>query len=323
MRFPIDNAPRSPVRNPIIVSNQGSRLAIDEASSPGGLRPDPVRPGPICEAVSGGSAEIAGSVLNPPSDHIALENVVICKTCGFSGFRVRNLVHHLIQHNSMTLICGVDGCIKQYYNLRSFKSHLSKKHPYFYPDLQGEVPDFRNSSVFALRGDVAPVVNVELAHSNEDVSFDFDPASPQPHFFNNEFSDSVAIDSATKDFLEILVRKGCNSNIPFKTIQEISSAFISFFNQLSSNNLLSEDLIHSLYNSVSSSDRFDTCLERYFNASFPEIIQIQDSEDNFVVFDFKKALEHLVSQHNSFSEILLSETVRSETITSFPPIINL
>ena len=41
--------------------------AIDEASSPGGLRPDTVRPGPTVEAVSGGTAEVAGLCQNPPT----------------------------------------------------------------------------------------------------------------------------------------------------------------------------------------------------------------------------------------------------------------
>ena len=56
MKFPKRYAPR-----------QVSSDLPDQASSPGGPCPHPKRPGPICEAVSGGAAEIAGSSLNPPT----------------------------------------------------------------------------------------------------------------------------------------------------------------------------------------------------------------------------------------------------------------
>ena len=69
---------------------------------------------------------------------------------------------------------------------------------------------------------------------------------------------------------------------------------------LSSENLLNNDVFYSFLNCVNTSDWFDAYIEKYFDAIFPDVIDIQDSDDNFVIFPFEKSLRFLLSKFSEF-----------------------
>ena len=245
---------------------------------PGSTPPAPASPTPTPPSLT------PAAVQTSLSD---VDNVIVCSLCGFSGFRVRDIVHHLTQHPGSTLNCGVDGCPSEYNNLRSFKSHLNIHHPSFYPDIIDSVPSFEPNSIFLLRNrDLSNNIDNTFIDNYPEPEFTFDnnsPASPQSL---NSFS--VNIEGPTREFLKILVTKGCQNNIPFNAMKELTSSLIDFLSDASYNNILTDDLIHNMLNSINNSDRFDICLENYFNCCFPESINIRGTDQSFVVFNFKK-----------------------------------
>ena len=218
-----------------------------------------------------------------------LENVIFCSICGFTGFRVRDVVHHLSAHSDTVYRCGIDSCSREYARLASFKQHLTNHHEYFYPDIVGDLPGLDINSIFSYsntRNIENPPVNDTLASIPSPEPFDQNSPSLTGHD-PETFDLDAFVDERTKRFLEILVQNGCHQNITFKALKGISSSLMSFAYEIASQNLFSEDLLYSLLSSVNTSDKFDSCLEKYFQATFPEVINIGSSSSSFVFFPFR------------------------------------
>ena len=135
-----------------------------------------------------------------------------------------------------------------------------------------------------------PSPSVELTPNNTAIDLpvlEIPDIDPTESFFieNNSIPSQqedivLQVENATRDFLEILIKKGCQSNMPFQSMKEMSVSFINFFKGLSVSNQFTDDVIHSLLNSINTIDRFDACLEIFFNANFPESINIRGTENS-------------------------------------------
>ena len=141
--------------------------------------------------------------------------VIFCSFCGFSAFRTRDVVNHLSIHSFLTLACGVDGCTREYRNLKSFKTHLTRNHGDFYPDILHGMPFFESNSVFAASGENINSYSIDHPalqdYNIPDHSFSPD-YSPNPLITSplNEpfFNLQESIDISTRNFLKILIEKG-------------------------------------------------------------------------------------------------------------------
>ena len=116
--------------------------------------------------------------------------------------------------------------------------------------------------------------------------------------------DSHLVDYHTKKFLEILINDACKYNIPFISIKKLSGSLIKYFSELSSENLLSNSLTFNLNLCINSTERFDQYLSKYFDIIEPEVINILNSDKNFVMFSFKKSIQFLIQKFQSFDQIL-------------------
>ena len=235
-------------------------------------------------------------------------SVILCSICSFTAFRVRDVVNHLSLHSGSILACGLDSCTRTYTNLRSFKSHLEHHHPDFYPDLI-QLPEFSNNSIFT---NILPAPVPDLQPMPETPEY----FAPSPAPLSPPQASIDSIDRATQEFLEIILKNGCNYNIPFKAMQELSTKLVRFIHSLSSSGSLNDELVHSFLHSLNSQDNFDRSLEKHFNANFPEVINIRGSNDSFVCFPFKPALDFLLSKFSNFNQIL-SNSSNSENQKSF------
>ena len=240
--------------------------------------------------------------------------VIFCSLCGFSCFRPGSLVNHLNEHSEI-FFCGIENCEHQFSNLRSFKSHLTRQHQDFYPDIIADIPYLSNKSIFCLSSPVCAADNLVQVGSSLSCNSPLDSES-HTNILNSSSNSQDYILEKQKQFLEILVRNGCQQNVTFKALKGISSNLINFFSEISSQNLLSEDLVYTLQSSINTSEKFDLCLEEQLNAVFPEVVNISNSYESFTIFKLKPAIFYLLSQVKSFDQITLS-SVRNDCISSY------
>ena len=162
-------------------------------------------------------AEPALSSMTSRAQH---QQVIFCSICGFTAFRVRDLVNHLATHSGSIFACGLDRCPRTYTNLRSFKSHLEIHHHAFYPDLI-ESPEFSDNSIFS---HIQQILEPVLGPADTPEYF-----VPSPHLSHSPNVQIDSIDASTKEFLEIILKNCCNFNIPFKAMPGISTKLARFF----------------------------------------------------------------------------------------------
>ena len=217
-------------------------------------------------------------------------------------------------HPDITIVCGLDGCRKEYTNLKSFKSHLKIHHSNFYPDLLGEIPQISNLSVFTTSFERSQEI-LEISPSNEPNTIDNSPDCFSSSINIGDDSENL-IENKTKEFIGILAEHGCQQNITFKALKGLSNNLISFFTGLSTSGALSQDLVYSFHSSINSSDKFDECLEKYYKATFPEVIEIASTSFSFVCFPFRSVLDNLLMNFKNFDQILLKPGT-SSNINSF------
>ena len=102
----------------------------------------------------------------------------------------------------------------------------------------------------------------------------------------------------------------------FKGLKELSSSLVDFFSSLSGCKLLNQ-CAHIFKNSLYTSKRFDSNLEKYFNENFYQVINIANSTESFVYFSFEKSLNFLINKHDSFSHFIKPEMPENFYINSF------
>ena len=91
--------------------------------------------------------------------------------------------------------------------------------PSIYPDILFESPLFEDSSVFSSTG--------HALHNflPQESSFTVQLPENYPSSFEEsnivEFCTDTSIEESTKQFLSILLEKGCRYNIPFKALKEL------------------------------------------------------------------------------------------------------
>ena len=190
------------------------------------------------------------------------QEVIFCAICGFTSMNIRKLVFHLDKHQGSIFVCGIDNCCLEFRSACSFKTHLINMHPYFFPYLTHGLPYFSENSIFTSTlqpsinsGHILPIDNVIF----NEVSQNIDNVLPQQYDIN------------TKNFFEILVANGLKNNITFKGLKELSSSLVDFFASLSDCEQLGQ-YAQIFKNSIYTSDRFDSNLEKYFNVNFPQVI---------------------------------------------------
>ena len=88
------------------------------------------------------------------------------------------------------------------------------------------------------------------------------------------------------------MRKALDKSIPFKHIKQLSDSLIDFFfDELVQNNL---ELKYEIGNILKNQDSFDNYLLNTFNAIFPEMIRISDTNFEFSYFPLRKVVIKLI-----------------------------
>ena len=245
---------------------------------------------------------------------------VRCKFCNFSSFHPISIISHLKNHPGLDFICGVYNCPKVYSNISSFKAHLYRNHDYFYPKIIGSPPDLTGSNVFTYDLLVSTDDSITTNNFTQDDSCSFSITSPTQDTLNiSHLSDSDNLfHENSKKFMKILLDNGFKYNVPFECIKNMSQSFLSLISELKNNNHLEDSLIHNFNTIVSSTDRFDQFLDKYFEFDPPEIINIRDTGKSFIIFSFKKSLQFLLSKIKVPSNILYTPpTVLQEENKNF------
>ena len=244
---------------------------------------------------------------------------VFCKFCNFSAFDPRKLVNHLRLHSGLDFKCGVDGCSRVYNNLNSFKSHLYRHHDYFYPLIQGQNPDISDSNVFSYRLSVLNNSLIDPIDPNQDfVSQENEIANCDSPFNLTDIpNNDLQFHEYSKNFLKILLDNGCKYNIPFECLKNLTQSILSLVSTVKDNNCLDDSLLHNFNTIVSSTDRFDQFLGKYFDLNSPEVINIGNTGESFILFSLKKSLQFLLSKFEAPDQILFNTHITQCENTSY------
>lgn len=203
-------------------------------------------------------------------------SVIFCSQCSFCSLSPLTLTNHISTHPS-PYYCGIDGCNNQYTLFRSFRDHLRRNHASFYPVISC-LPNFSAISSFSLQNRVA----YSLECTQPTPEFDGPPliSDIEHEPIQNNFHDQL-IDTTKQKFIETLIQHGIKFNIPFKCVQSLSSHLVDMFYELNNENSISDELIYSLKQCVSSQETFDYNLEQNFGVAFPQVIDIFGSSNFF------------------------------------------